>query len=43
MNELETAKKNIEINYLYKKEKSQDYATETLGFWWASIRFRLLF
>lgn len=33
--ELETAKKNIEINYLYKKEKSQDYATETLGFWWA--------
>jgi zinc protease len=33
--ELETAKKNIEINYLYKKESSQDYATNTLGFWWA--------
>ncbi len=34
-NELETAKKNIEINYLYKKENSQDYATEMLGFGWA--------
>jgi zinc protease len=33
--ELETAKKNIEINYLYKKESGQNYASETLGFWWA--------
>ena len=33
--ELETAKKNIEINYLYKKESGQDYASSTLGFWWA--------
>ncbi len=33
--ELDTAKKNIEINYLYKKESGQNYASETLGFWWA--------
>lgn len=33
--ELQTAKKNIEINYLYKQESGQDYASETLGFWWA--------
>lgn len=33
--ELETAKKNIEINYLYKKESGQSYASDTLGFWWA--------
>lgn len=33
--ELATAKKNIEINYLYKKESGQDYASSTLGFWWA--------
>jgi zinc protease len=34
--ELETARKNIEINYLYKQESSQDYATSSLGFWWAA-------
>jgi zinc protease len=34
--ELETAKKNIEISYLYKQESSQEYATGSLGFWWAA-------
>ncbi|MFN8575523.1 MAG: pitrilysin family protein [Candidatus Sericytochromatia bacterium] len=33
--EIETAKKNIEINYLYKKESGQNYASETLGYYWA--------
>ncbi|MBC7474120.1 MAG: insulinase family protein [Candidatus Sericytochromatia bacterium] len=33
--ELDTAKKNIEISYAYKKESSQDYATNSLGYWWA--------
>lgn len=32
--EIETAKKNIEINYLYQKESGQKYASETLGFYW---------
>lgn len=32
--EIETAKKNIEINYLYKQESGQKYASETLGFYW---------
>ena len=31
--EIDTAKKNIEINYLYSQESGQKYASETLGFW----------
>ncbi|MFN8671356.1 MAG: pitrilysin family protein [Candidatus Sericytochromatia bacterium] len=32
--DIENAKKSIEINYLYNQENGQKYASETLGFWW---------
>jgi len=37
--ELDSAKKNMEIEYLYGKENSQEYATGSLAFGWAVTGF----
>lgn len=37
--EIESAKKSIEIDYLYRKENSQEYATGALAFFWAVSGF----